>query len=62
LLGTPDGIKFSKSAGDTSIRYLKQQGLEPADIFRMIAAMMGGPDTLNDWHTIGKWVFESNRA
>jgi glutamyl/glutaminyl-tRNA synthetase len=35
LLMGPDGAKLSKSAGDTSIKYLRESGKKPADIYRM---------------------------
>jgi glutamyl/glutaminyl-tRNA synthetase len=36
-----DGAKLSKSAGDTSIKYLREIGKKPADIYRLIAEMPG---------------------
>jgi glutamyl-tRNA synthetase len=36
-----DNKKLSKSAGDTSIQYLRKQGKTPADIFASIAGMLG---------------------
>jgi len=41
LLASPAGGKLSKSAGDTSIRYLRQQGFKAADIHTQIAQMLG---------------------
>ncbi|WP_298740152.1 glutamate--tRNA ligase family protein [uncultured Chitinophaga sp.] len=41
LLMGPGDRKLSKSAGDTSIQYLRKQGKTPADIFAGIAAMAG---------------------
>jgi glutamyl/glutaminyl-tRNA synthetase len=37
LLTSPLGEKLSKSAGATSIQYLRKQGLKAADIYAMIA-------------------------
>jgi glutamyl-tRNA synthetase len=35
------GAKLSKSAGATSVRYLRQQGVQPADLYPMIVRMLG---------------------
>ena len=43
LLAAPGGEKLSKSAGATSIRYLRQQGLAAADIYTLIARSLA-PD------------------
>lgn len=40
LLGSADR-KLSKSAGSTSIQFLRKDGRKPADIYAMIAAMLG---------------------
>jgi glutamyl-tRNA synthetase len=40
LLETADK-KLSKSAGATSIQFLRKEGRQPADIYSMIAAMLG---------------------
>jgi glutamyl-tRNA synthetase len=39
LLMGEGGLKLSKSAGDTSIQFLRKQGFSAADIFGMIAKM-----------------------
>jgi len=37
LISRPDGQKLSKSAGDTSIKYLRQQGYQPRQVYQHIA-------------------------
>ncbi len=49
LITDATGNKLSKSAGSTSIQYLKQQGKSPAEIFTMITAMMGIAEKVNSW-------------
>jgi len=41
LLTGEGGRKMSKSAGDTSIQYLRKQGLKKKDVYTMIAGMVG---------------------
>lgn len=41
LLTGPEGAKLSKSAGATSIRYLRKQGKKPAAVYSLIASMLG---------------------
>lgn len=41
LLTETAGKKLSKSAGDTSIKYLREHGKKPSDIYTEIAAMLG---------------------
>jgi len=41
LLMEAPGKKLSKSAGSTSINYLRGQGKKPADIFMLVAGMLG---------------------
>ncbi|WP_295651300.1 glutamate--tRNA ligase family protein [uncultured Mucilaginibacter sp.] len=49
LLMAPDGQKLSKSAGDTSIKYLREQGKSPADIYTIIANLFGKTQRVNNW-------------
>jgi glutamyl-tRNA synthetase len=39
LLKDQDGGKLSKSAGATSVQFLRKEGRSPEDIFRMIGAL-----------------------
>ncbi len=43
LLASPEGSKLSKSAGATSIQYLRGQGMKPADIYSLVEQMAGKP-------------------
>ncbi len=48
LLGD-GGAKLSKSAGATSIRYLRQSGLGPGAIYSLILRMLGIDQAVNGW-------------
>jgi glutamyl-tRNA synthetase len=51
LLTSSDGKKLSKSAGSTSVQYLRKQGKTAADIYAMVGEMAGiGP--LSGWEEI----------
>ncbi len=45
--------KLSKSAGATSIQYLRKQGKTPKDIYRMIGRQAGLPDEVSSWRELG---------
>jgi glutamyl/glutaminyl-tRNA synthetase len=47
LLEAPDR-KLSKSAGATSIQFLRKEGKQPADIYTMIACMLGDEQAVKD--------------
>lgn len=51
LLQGDDGNKLSKSAGSTSIQYLRKQGKSPADIYGMIG-QMAGIGVINNWEDL----------
>jgi len=53
LLITSGNEKLSKSAGDTSIQYLRKQGATRESIFGMIGTMAGLPGALSDWEQLG---------
>jgi len=44
--------KLSKSAGDTSVQYLRKQGLKKKDVYTMIAKMMGREDEPENWEEL----------
>ncbi|MBS1533414.1 MAG: tRNA glutamyl-Q synthetase [Bacteroidetes bacterium] len=48
LLAENNGKKLSKSAGDTSVRYLRGQGKKREDIYTAIAAMAGHEEVVKD--------------
>jgi glutamyl/glutaminyl-tRNA synthetase len=53
LLTEPDGKKLSKSAGATSIQYLRKQGKTPGDIYTLIAHHAGMNENVKDWKELG---------
>ncbi|QJD94644.1 tRNA glutamyl-Q synthetase [Mucilaginibacter robiniae] len=54
LLNEPTGQKLSKSAGATSIRYLRQQGYKVADVFSSIAQMLGLHEISATWQDLAE--------
>jgi len=52
LLTEPAGKKLSKSEGATSIRYLRENGKTPADIYTLIATMLGINGTVDSWEQL----------
>ena len=54
LLTTLPGKKLSKSAGDTSIRYLREQGKKPPDVYTEIALMLGFEENVKDWRQLAE--------
>ncbi|MBO9660480.1 MAG: hypothetical protein J7527_16785 [Chitinophagaceae bacterium] len=61
LLTSSDGQKFSKSAGDTSVRFLKDQGKTATEIFS-IAGEMFGVTGVRDWRMLGEAVVEGGKV
>jgi glutamyl/glutaminyl-tRNA synthetase len=51
LLGDGGG-KLSKSSGDTSIRYLRQSGLGPAEIYSLILRKLGMKGEVGGWEEL----------
>lgn len=45
--------KFSKSAGDTSVQYLRKQGATRASVFTQIGNMLGLPAPVASWEGLG---------
>lgn len=56
LLKAPSGGKLSKSAGDTSIRYLREQGKKPSDVYTELGAMLGQKEHVKNWQQLGEVV------
>ncbi len=54
LLRATTGDKLSKSAGDTSVRYLRQEGHKPAAVYRLIGKALGIPEPVNDWQDLAR--------
>ncbi len=55
LLG-PDGSKLSKSSGATSVQYLRKEGRQAADIYRLLGRLMGLPDPIRSWQCLLPFV------
>jgi len=54
LLKELSGEKLSKSAGSTSVRYLREQGSSPTDIYTTIANMLGVEQRVGSWQQLAK--------
>lgn len=52
LMMNADGQKLSKSAGDTSILYLRKKGYTSGDVYTMIARKMGIKETVHNWQSL----------
>lgn len=48
--------KLSKSAGDTSVHYLRGQGKKPADIYSAIARMLGRNEVVRNWQELAALI------
>ncbi|SCW83410.1 glutamate--tRNA ligase family protein [Mucilaginibacter sp. NFR10] len=53
LLLEKDGKKLSKSAGSTSIRYLRQEGKSAEDVFMLISDLCSLPEKAGNWQELG---------
>ena len=58
LLMAAGGGKLSKSAGATSVQYLRRQGMEPAEIFSLIARLAGKDACAADWNELAALLLE----
>ncbi|GAA3981669.1 glutamate--tRNA ligase family protein [Mucilaginibacter dorajii] len=58
LITDATGNKLSKSAGSTSVQYLRQQGKSAAEIFTMIAGMMGVTAQVSSWKALVEALVE----
>lgn len=52
LVNASAGTKLSKSAGDTSICYLRTHGAKPADIYNEIGRMLGLQEPISTWRQL----------
>ncbi len=57
LLIGADGSKLSKSAGATSIQYLRKQGLLPADIYALIGSVLNFKSAVSTRQELTELVF-----
>jgi glutamyl/glutaminyl-tRNA synthetase len=53
-----NGTKLSKSAGATSVQYLRGQGQKASGIYSSIAQMMGIDAVITNWQTLGEAVYK----
>lgn len=52
LLMASANQKLSKSAGDTSVKYLRESGKTASEIYGMIAALCGMNEVVNNWQQL----------
>jgi glutamyl/glutaminyl-tRNA synthetase len=57
LLKGADGEKLSKSAGVTSIRHMRRQGMNAADVYTYIARLMGKDMEVRGWAELAALVW-----
>jgi glutamyl/glutaminyl-tRNA synthetase len=60
LLMETHGKKLSKSAGATSIKYLRESGKSPADIFALIGDMAGIVEPVITWDQLAGAIIDQN--
>lgn len=60
LMETADA-KLSKSAGATSVRWLRGQGVRPADIYPMIVRMLGMDFQAGSWEELAAGIWGNGR-
>jgi glutamyl-tRNA synthetase len=56
LIMETSGKKLSKSAGATSIKYLRESGKKPAEIFMLIATMAGIEEPVKNWDQLAEAI------
>lgn len=57
LLHSDTGVKLSKSAGDTSLQYMRNQGATPEDIYRAVSALLPVDADANGTYVLaGEWL------
>jgi glutamyl/glutaminyl-tRNA synthetase len=61
LLNSPDGGKLSKSAGATSIQYLRKAGKTPAEIYTAIAQKSRITEKVESWLELGTHLLTLTR-
>ncbi len=54
LVTNADGVKLSKSAGDTSIQSLRKEGLTPAAIYGLLGKTLGLQEVAHNWETLAE--------
>ncbi|WP_221269332.1 glutamate--tRNA ligase family protein [Mucilaginibacter sp. X5P1] len=56
LMMETSGKKMSKSAGSTSIKYLRENDKSAADVYAMIAGMLGSKENISNWQQLAEIV------
>ena len=56
LLMASGNEKLSKSAGATSVQYLRKEGKKPEDVFTAVAVLMGFEQPVNNWEELAALV------
>jgi glutamyl-tRNA synthetase len=54
LLTGDGGQKLSKSSGDTSIQFLRRQGMSSEELYLVLGRMMGLPGQIKTWHDLAE--------
>jgi glutamyl/glutaminyl-tRNA synthetase len=62
LLMASKNEKLSKSAGATSIRYLRRQGVEPGEIYTMILQRFGSDEPASTWEEMAAVITKVRRC
>jgi glutamyl/glutaminyl-tRNA synthetase len=52
LINEASGSKLSKSAGSTAVRYLRENGKKPSDVYTLIASMLSIDDEIKNWEQL----------
>ncbi|MET0464922.1 MAG: glutamate--tRNA ligase family protein [Chitinophagaceae bacterium] len=58
LLTSSDGNKFSKSAGASSVRFMKKEGRTAEEIYTRIGELLGMKKAVKDWKTLGEGIMD----
>jgi glutamyl/glutaminyl-tRNA synthetase len=56
LIDGPDGTKLSKSAGATSVQYYREQHKAAADVYMVLAEMMGISAPVKTWQELASFL------
>jgi glutamyl/glutaminyl-tRNA synthetase len=60
LLMETSGKKLSKSAGATSVRYLRESGKTPAAVYQLIGDMLGSNETISNCQQLAEIITNRN--
>jgi glutamyl/glutaminyl-tRNA synthetase len=62
LIAGADGGKLSKSAGATSIQYLKKEGKSAGDIYNILGELMGANRDVRSWLELGILLIDGRNS